>query len=71
VIDATSGKIDVRAPMGVDSHYACGFLVLPSWQYARLPGAHEVALPPFSLPFSLALARARALGTNGRGGRRT
>lgn len=41
VIDATSGKIDVRAPMGVDSHYACGWLVLPSWYYAKLPGADQ------------------------------
>lgn len=45
VIDATSGKIDVRAPMGVDSHYACGFLVLPSWYYAKLPGAPSSSTP--------------------------
>jgi hypothetical protein len=48
VIDATSGKIDVRAPMGVDSHYACGFLVLPSWYYGMamlLPSPSEQPPP--------------------------
>jgi len=34
VIDATSGKIDIRAPMGV-SGAACGWLIMPSWFYGR------------------------------------
>ena len=32
VIDATSGKIDIRAPMGV-SGVACGWLIMPWWFY--------------------------------------
>jgi hypothetical protein len=32
IIDATNGKIDVRAPMGVEGD-ACGWLILPSWFY--------------------------------------
>jgi hypothetical protein len=32
IIDATHGKIDVRAPMGTQG-VACGWLIMPSWFY--------------------------------------
>jgi hypothetical protein len=37
IIDATHGKIDVRAPMGTDG-VACGWLIMPSWFYAETVG---------------------------------
>jgi len=43
IIDATSGKLDVRAPMGVGGA-ACGWLIMPSWFYASkddAPGASD------------------------------
>jgi hypothetical protein len=40
IIDATSGKLDVRAPMGVGGA-ACGWLIMPSWFYASKDDAPD------------------------------
>jgi len=58
IIDATSGKLDVRAPMGVGGN-ACGWLIMPSWFYAskEAPEHQEVSSPKDTSSYTVRSAR--------------